>query len=97
MPEAAVCNYLTVYPRSAELRQAFGTMILYGSNDGETWIELLNDSSISAWTNNVEKSWEVENTTAYSNYKLVVTPYNQENCVSVSNINLFYKYTTREY
>ena len=97
LPEAKICNCMSVYPRSGLTYQAFGTMILYGSNDGETWIELLNDSSISAWTNNVEKSWEVENTTAYSNYKLVVTPYNQENCVSVANINLCHRYIIREY
>lgn len=97
LPEAKICNCLSVYPRSNMSHQAFGTMIFYGSNDEEVWTELLNDSAISAWTNNVEKTWNFENVTAYTYYKLVVTPYNQENCVSVANINLFHHYTTREY
>jgi hypothetical protein len=54
-------------------------------------------TDISAWSNNVEKSWEVENDLAFLYYKIVATPINGENCVSVNNINLFNKYTTREY
>lgn len=97
LPEAKICNYISVYPRSDYTYLAFGTMILYGSNDELTWTELLNDSAISAWTDNMEKTWEFENSTAYLYYKLVVTPYDKGDCVSVANINLFHKYSTREY
>ena len=97
LPEAKICDYLSVYPRTDLGQQAFGTMILYGSNDGENWVELLNESAITAWSNNTEKSWSFINSTAYSKYKIVATPYNQENCVSVANINLCHRYITREY
>jgi hypothetical protein len=97
MPTAKVCNSISVYPRSGQLHQAFGTLSLYGSSDGNNWTELLTVTEISAWSTNVEKSWEVENDLAFLRYKIVATPINGENCVSVSNINLFHKYTIREY
>jgi hypothetical protein len=96
MPEAKICNLISVYPRSGYLPQAFGTFSLHGSNDGENWTELLAVTDISAWSTDVEKSWEVENDLAYSYYKIVATPYNSDR-ISVININLFHQYTTREY
>jgi hypothetical protein len=97
MPTAKICNLISVYPRSGILNQAFGSFSLYGSSDGDSWTELLTVSDISAWSNNVEKSWEVENDLAFPRYKIVATPINGENCVSVNNLNLFHKHTTREY
>jgi hypothetical protein len=97
MPTAKVCNFISVYPRSGQLHQAFGTFSLYGSSDGDSWTELFTVTDISAWSNNIEKTWEVENDLAFLYYKIVATPINGENCVSVNNISLFYKYTTREY
>jgi hypothetical protein len=104
MPTAKVCNLISVYPRSGQLHQAFGSFSLFGSSDGESeisevenWTELLSVTDISAWSENVEKSWEIENDLAFLRYKIVATPINGEDCVSVNNINLFKKYTTREY
>jgi hypothetical protein len=90
MPTAKVCNLTSVYPRSGLLHQAFGTFSLYGSSDGDNWTELLTVENISGWSNDVEKSWEIENDLAYSYYKIVATPINGENCVSVNNINLLH-------
>jgi hypothetical protein len=104
MPTAKICNFISVFPRAGMQQQAFGTFILYGSNDEkseisevENWTELLEITDISAWSDNVEKSWIVENDLAFLHYKIVATPYNNENCVSVASIDLFHKYTTREY
>jgi hypothetical protein len=97
MPMAKVCNFFSVLPRNATLNQAFGSFSLYGSSDGDNWTELLTVADISAWSNDTEKSWEVENDLAFLRYKIVATPINGENCVSVNNIALFHKYTTREY
>jgi hypothetical protein len=97
MPTAKICNLISIYPRSGQLHQAFGAFSLFGSGDGENWTELLTVTDISAWSTNTEKSWEVENDLAFLRYKIVATPINGENCVSVSSINLVQKYTTREY
>jgi hypothetical protein len=97
MPEAKICNFISIYPRSGQLHQAFGSFVLYGSNDGDDWTELLSVTGISAWNNDTEKFWDVANEDNYLRYKIVATPINNENCVSVNNINLIHKYTTREY
>jgi hypothetical protein len=97
MPTAKVCNLISVYPRSGQLYRAFGTFSLYGSSDGDNWTELLVVTDIPAWSNDVEKSWEVENDLAFLRYKIVATPIDGGDCVSVNNIDLFYKYTTKEY
>jgi hypothetical protein len=97
MPTAKVCNLISVYPRSGQLHQAFGSFSLYGSSDNDNWTELLAVTDISAWSTNTEKSWKVENDLAFLRYKIVATPINGENCVSISDINLFRKYTTLEY
>jgi hypothetical protein len=97
MPTAKICNLISVYPRSGQLHQAFGSFSLFGSSDGDNWTELLAIADISAWSNDTEKSWEVENDLAFLRYKIVATPINGENCVSVNNIALFHKYTTKEY
>jgi hypothetical protein len=97
MPTTKICNFISIYPRSGLSHQAFGSFVLYGSNDGETWGELFEITDISAWSDNVEKTWEFENDLAFSRYKIIATPYHKENCVSVNNINLCRKYTTREY
>jgi hypothetical protein len=97
MPTAKICNLISVYPRSGQLHQAFGSFSLYGSSDGDNWTELLTVNDISSWSSNVEKFWEVENDLAFLRYKIIATPINGENCVSVDNINLIYKYTTKEY
>jgi hypothetical protein len=97
MPTAKVCNLISVYPRSGYLNQAFGSFSLFGSSDGDNWTELLTVSGISAWSNNVEKTWDVENDLAFLRYKIVATPFDGSNCVSANNISLFYKSTTLEY
>jgi hypothetical protein len=78
------------------LQQAFGTFSLYGSDDGENWTELLAVTDISAWSTDVEKSWEVENEDAYAYYKIVATPFNS-NRIAANNINLIHVSTTKEY
>jgi hypothetical protein len=97
MPTAKVCNLISVYPRSGILNQAFGSFSLYGSSDGDSWTELLTVNDISTWSTNVEKYWTVENDLAFLRYKIVATPIDGGDCISVNNINLFHKYTTKEY
>jgi hypothetical protein len=97
MHTAKVCNLISVYPRSGQLHQAFGSFSLFGSSDGDNWTELLAVENISGWSNDVEKSWEVENDLAFLRYKIVAIPIDGGNCVSVNNISLSHKYTTREY
>jgi hypothetical protein len=97
LPTAKVCNFVSVYPRSGQLHQAFGAFTLHGSSDGDNWTELLSVTEITAWSNNIAKEWIVENDLAFLRYKIVATPFNQENCVSAANIDLFHKYTIQEY
>jgi hypothetical protein len=97
LPTAKICDLISIYPRSSYLNRAYGAFTLYGSSDGDNWTELLAVSDISAWSANVEKSWEVESGLAFLRYKLVGTPRDGGNVVTVTNINLLYKYTTKEY
>jgi hypothetical protein len=97
MPTAKVCNLISVYPRSGQLYRAFGTFSLYGSSDGDNWTELLTVTDIPAWSNDAEKSWTVENDLAFLRYKIIATPIDGGDYVSINKINLLYKYTTKEY
>jgi hypothetical protein len=97
LPQAEICNGFSIYPRSGYGSRCYGSFTLSGSNDGETWVELLSVSDISGWSNDVEKFWEVDNEDAYSHYKIVGSCVTAGQGILVTKIGLFHKYTTKEY
>ncbi len=71
------------------------SFILYGSNDGETYTQLLNSGALT-WTHNETKTWDLENDTAYRFYK--VEAVNTKSAyITISEIQLIEHITTREY
>jgi hypothetical protein len=97
LPTAKICNLISIYPREGYLYLAFGSFSLFGSSDGDNWTELLTVTDIPAWSAGVEKAWGIDNDLAFLRYKLVCAPIDGGSYVSVININLLYKYTTKEY
>lgn len=71
------------------------SFILYGSNDGETYTQLLNSGTLT-WTHNETKTWDLNNDTAYKFYK--VEAVNTKSAyITISEIQLIEHITTREY
>ncbi|MBR1734829.1 MAG: discoidin domain-containing protein, partial [Alphaproteobacteria bacterium] len=71
------------------------SFILYGSNDGENYDELLNSGSLT-WTHNETKTWDLNHDTAYKFYK--VEAVNTKSAyITISEIQLIEHITTREY
>lgn len=71
------------------------SFVLYGSNDGENYVELLNGGSLT-WTHNETKTWNLDNETAYKIYK--ITAENKKSAyITISEIQLINHTVTREY
>ena len=71
------------------------SFILYGSNDGENYDELLNSGALT-WTHNETKTWNLNYDTAYKFYK--VEAVNTKSAyITISEIQLIEHVTTREY
>ncbi len=71
------------------------SFILYGSNDGENYDELLNSGALT-WTHNETKTWDLNNNTVYKFYK--VEAVNTKSAyITISEIQLIEHITTREY
>lgn len=93
LPTAEICNYLKIGGTfSNEEPESF---VLSASNDGETYVELLN-SGILSWTHNEMKEWSIENETAYKFYKIEATN-TRANYVGFSEIQLIEHTITKEY
>ncbi|MBQ3565010.1 MAG: discoidin domain-containing protein, partial [Alphaproteobacteria bacterium] len=71
------------------------SFVLYGSNDGENYDELLNSGALT-WTHNETKTWNLENNTAYKFYKIEAVN-TKKNFITISEIQLIEQITTREY
>ena len=96
LPEAQIANtlYLRVRSEGSNMTQNPRDFTLNASNDGENWTTLLTQTDQSY----TEGTWEFENDTAYSYYRLCITRTNQANAhVSVGIMNLMYRTITREY
>ena len=92
MPTAKVCNYFTLCPRrdySNTVGRVPRDFTIVGSNDGTNWTELLNVTGTNTYTD--DKSWELNNTTAYSYYRMNVTRiYNSNTNCSLGAV--YYEY-----
>ena len=93
LPEADKANMFRMSGGfSAEEPDSF---ILYGSNDGENYDELLNSGQLS-WTHHETKIWDLNHDTAYKFYK--VEAVNTKSAyITISEIQLIEHITTREY
>ncbi len=95
LPTAKVANCLYIAPKSSTLvTQLPRDFTLQASNDGETWDTLLiqTDQEYSS------KSWDFENDTAYTYYKLQITKGTSANKpVSIGELNIMHHTFTREY
>ncbi|OUM58518.1 hypothetical protein PIROE2DRAFT_16183 [Piromyces sp. E2] len=85
LPKSKICNYMIIYSFNC------GSLTLYGSNDGEAWAILLNDSFDIQCPKN-KKAWDIENDTPFIYYKFILTPLSNNSSIGVTDINLFYKY-----
>jgi hypothetical protein len=97
LPEAKICNCFSIYPRSNYGSRCYGSFALFASDDGENWTELLAVAGISAWSNDTEKVWEIENENAYAHFKIEGECFTAGQGILIAEIGLFHKYTTREY
>ena len=71
------------------------SFVLYGSNDGENYDELLNSGALT-WTHNETKTWDLNNDTAYKFYKIEAVN-TKSAYITISEIQLIEHITTREY
>ena len=71
------------------------SFILYGSNDGENYIQLL-DSGTLTWSHNETKTWDLENDTAYKFYKIEAEN-TKKNFVTISEFQLINHSIIKEY
>ena len=86
LPTAQVFNSLNIVPRQSLSSQAPNSFTLKGSNDDETWTDLLTVINESTYS---DKTWSFENSTAYSYYRIDIVKTNSANDhVSVAELNL---------
>ena len=71
------------------------SFILYGSNDGENYDELLNSGALT-WTHNETKTWNLNHDIAYKFYKIEAVN-TKSAYITISEIQLIEHITTREY
>ncbi|MBQ3565132.1 MAG: hypothetical protein IJA14_03210, partial [Alphaproteobacteria bacterium] len=93
LPEADKANVLRM--SGGFTNEEPDSFVLYGSNDGENYDELLNSGALT-WTHNETKTWSLENNTAYKFYKIEAVN-TKKNFITISEIQLIEQITTREY
>lgn len=71
------------------------SFVLYGSNDGETYTQLLSSGALT-WSHNETKTWNLNNNTAYKFYKIEAVN-TKSAYITISEIQLIEHITTREY
>lgn len=85
LPTAEVFNLLNIVSRQSINSQAPSSFTLKGSNDNETWTDLLTVINESTYS---DKTWNFENSTAYSYYRIDIVKTNSANDhVSVAELN----------
>ena len=92
--EAAVVNMYKLASANDHPARDPKTWVLYGSNDGENWVELDSRDNNSFDARNTEYTFTFENTTAYSYYTLDILSNNGKDgvgidCVQFSEWQLF--------
>lgn len=86
LPTAEVFNLLNIVSRQSLNSQAPSSFTLKGSNDNETWTDLLTVINESTYS---DKTWNFENSTAYSYYRIDIVKTNSANDhVAVAELNL---------
>ncbi len=93
LPEADKANVLRM--TGGFSNEEPDSFILYGSNDGEDYDELLNSGALT-WTHNETKTWDLNNDTAYKFYKVEAVN-TKENFITISELQLIDHSITREY
>lgn len=93
LPEADKANVLRM--TGGFSNEEPDSFILYGSNDGENYDELLNSGALT-WTHNETKTWDLNNDTAYKFYKVEAVN-TKENFITISELQLIDHSITREY
>ncbi len=90
LPEATVAKGLQLIAPPSEYNRMPTTFSLLGSEDNDTWVTIKDFFlGTSYWGSSLQtESWEVENDTAYSYYKLVVTRTNQGSYVRIGELGL---------
>ena len=93
LPRAKKANMLKVTGGFAN--EEPDSFILYGSNDGENYIQLL-DSGTLTWSHNETKTWDLEGETAYKFYKIEAEN-TKKNFVTISEFQLINHSIIKEY
>ncbi len=93
LPEADKANMFRMSGGFAD--EEPDSFILYGSNDGENYDELLNSGALT-WTHNETKTWDLNNDTAYKFYKIEAVN-TKSAYITISEIQLIEHITTKEY
>ena len=93
LPEADKANMFRMSGGFAD--EEPDSFILYGSNDGENYDELLNSGALT-WTHNETKTWDLNHDTAYKFYKIEAVN-TKSAYITISEIQLIEHITTREY
>ena len=93
LPEADKANMFRMSGSFAD--EEPDSFILYGSNDGENYNELLNSGALT-WTHNETKTWNLNHNTAYKFYKIEAVN-TKSAYITISEIQLIEHITTREY
>jgi hypothetical protein len=90
LPEATVAKGLQLIAPPSEYNRMPTTFSLLGSEDNDTWVTIKDFFlGTSYWESSLQtESWEIENDTAYSYYKLVVTRTNQGSYVRIGELGL---------
>ena len=93
LPEADKANMFRMSGGFAD--EEPDSFILYGSNDGENYDELLNSGALT-WTHNETKTWDLNHDTAYKFYKIEAVN-TKSTYITISEIQLIEHITMREY
>ena len=95
LPTAQVIDVLNIVSRNSLNDQAPSSFVFKGSDDGETWNDLLTVTDESTYS---QKTWNITNSTAYLYYRICISKTNRANDhVSISVMNLLYHEIITEY
>ena len=95
LPKARVCNFIRITPRTSAVDyckyrnpKAF---VFKGSNDGNTWTDLLSVTDVGSCVDPTE--WEFENSTEYKFYRIAISEtYRANDNVNIGDLQLYRKF-----
>jgi hypothetical protein len=88
-------SFSVASPNEGYLGRMPSSFKIQGSNNDDSWVDLLSVASIS-WSSNERKFWDVENETAYKFYKLLFVA-NSESLAAIGDWGILKKYIVIEY